>query len=63
MTQGVAQKNIFVEPRQRLIEWVRQQLIGPPEPNSYGPDLVGVLPTERFPCGVNRPGFIGGVLI
>lgn len=55
MTQGVVQKNIFVEPRQRLIDWVRQQLIGPPEPNNHGPDLVGVLPTERFPCGALYP--------
>ena len=46
---------IFTEPRRRLIDWVRQQLIGPPEPVADGPDLRGVLPTERFPCGALYP--------
>ncbi len=46
---------MFIEPRKRLIEWVRQQLIGPPEPSIEGPDLLGVLPTERFPCGALYP--------
>ena len=41
---------MFVEPRKKLIEWVRKQLIGPD-----GPDLRGVLPTERFPCGALYP--------
>ncbi len=30
-------------------------MTGPPEPNSDGPDLVGVSPTERFPCGALYP--------
>jgi hypothetical protein len=47
--------NIFVQPRKRLIDWVRQQLVGPPDPVADGPDLVGVLPTERFPCGAIYP--------
>lgn len=46
---------IFTEPRKRLIDWVRQQLIGPPECPTDGPDLVNVLPTERFPCGALYP--------
>ncbi len=54
--QKVPEKHIFVEPRNRLIGWVRKQLIGPPDPpKNEGPDLVGVLPTERFPCGALYP--------
>ena len=54
--QKNSEKNIFVEPRNRLIGWVRKQLIGPPDlPKNEGPDLVGVLPTERFPCGALYP--------
>ncbi|KJS30248.1 MAG: helicase [Desulfatitalea sp. BRH_c12] len=46
---------MFTEPRKRLIDWVRQQLIGPPESAPDGPVLRGVLPTERFPCGALYP--------
>jgi hypothetical protein len=46
---------MFTEPRTRLIDWVRQQLIGPPESPTDGPELRGVLPTERFPCGALYP--------
>ena len=46
---------MFIEPRKNLIDWVRKQLIGPPEPVADGPDLRGVLPTERFPCGALYP--------
>jgi hypothetical protein len=46
---------MFVEPRKRLIEWVRQQLIGPPESVRDSQVLRGVLPTERFPCGALYP--------
>ena len=46
---------MFIEPRKKLIEWVRRQLVGPPAPASDGPDLRGVLPTERFPCGALYP--------
>ncbi len=46
---------MFTEPRKRLIEWVRKQLVGPPLPATHGPDLRGVLPTERFPCGALYP--------
>ena len=44
-----------IEPRKKLIEWVRKQLVGPPVPAADGPDLRGVLPTERFPCGALYP--------
>jgi len=43
---------IFTEPRKRLIDWVRQQLIGPPDSQDLP---AGVLPTERFPCGALYP--------
>lgn len=46
---------MFIEPRKKLIEWVREQLVGPPETAIDGPDLRGVLPTERFPCGALYP--------
>lgn len=46
---------MFTEPRKRLIDWVRKQLVGPPVPVTDGPDLRGVLPTERFPCGALYP--------
>lgn len=46
---------MFTEPRKRLIDWVRQQLIGQPETAANGPELRGVLPTERFPCGALYP--------
>ena len=54
--QRTSEKNIFVEPRERLVRWVRKQLIGPADPvEANGPDIVGVLPTERFPCGALYP--------
>jgi hypothetical protein len=46
---------MFIKPRRNLIDWVRKQLAGPPEPMADGPDLRGVLPTERFPCGALYP--------
>lgn len=30
-SQNNSEKNIFVEPRKRLIDWVRNQLVGPPD--------------------------------
>jgi hypothetical protein len=46
---------MYVKARQSLIDWVRKQLVGPPEPVADGPNLFGVLPTERFPCGALYP--------
>ena len=46
---------IYIEPRKKLIEWVRRQLIGPASPTTDGPDLSGILPTVRFPCGALYP--------
>lgn len=45
----------FNEPRERFIQWVNRQLVGAPKSSSDGPDLRGVLPTERFPCGAIYP--------
>ncbi len=54
-----ASKNIFVEPRKKLVDWVRRQLVGARQPVTDGPEadpvLRGVLPTERFPCGAIYP--------
>ncbi len=47
---------MFIEPRKALINWLRRQLVGPPDRrDGDGPDLRGVLPTERFPCGALYP--------
>jgi len=46
---------MYTEPRNRLINWVRRQLIGSPELTANGSRLLGVLPTERFPCGALYP--------
>lgn len=50
----------FDRSRRKLIDWVRKQLVGPPEPVADGPDLHGVLPTERFPCGALYPTSLWG---
>lgn len=59
-----ATKNIFVEPRERLVDWVRRQLIGPPPPAAGGSetsaDLCDVSPIERYPCGAIYPILPGG---
>lgn len=51
--------NIFVQPREQFVDWVRKQLVGPPwlarDKQGNEPDLLGVLPTERFPCGAIYP--------
>ncbi len=46
---------MFVEPRKRLIDWVRGQLVGPPVSATDAPDLCDVLPVKRFPCGAIYP--------
>ena len=47
--------DMYVEARQRLIDWLRRQLIGPPEPAQDSARLIHTLPTERFPCGALYP--------
>ena len=54
-TQSNNQKNLFVEPRKRLVDWIRHRLVGAPEAIDGEQKLVGVLPTERFPCGALYP--------
>ena len=44
---------MFVGPRERLVDYIRQQLIGPLQVSED--TLAGVLPTERFPCGALYP--------
>ncbi len=46
---------MYLEPRKKLIDWLRMQLVGPPELVADGPHLRDVLPTERFPCGALYP--------
>jgi hypothetical protein len=59
-----ASNNIFVEPRERLVDWVRRQLIGPPLPAAGGldanSDIYDVSPIERYPCGAIYPILPGG---
>lgn len=45
---------MFVEPRRKLVRWVREQLVGPANERQEV-QLRGVLPTERFPCGAIYP--------
>ncbi len=49
--------NFYIEPRRQMIKWVREQLVGPPTPKEdpEEPELHGVLPTDRFPCGALYP--------
>ena len=46
---------LYIEPRKRLINWVRKQLIGPADIQT----LHNVLPTDRFPCGALYPTSAG----
>jgi len=39
---------------------MRRHLVGAPQGGSDGPDLRGVLPTERFPCGAIYPASSSG---
>ena len=41
---------MYVEPRRRLVDWLRRQLVGPP-----GDDRLRMSPLERFPTGVLHP--------
>ena len=58
MPQKAADKpaaNFYVDARLRVVDRLRQQLIGPPEPAQDGARLIHALPTERFPCGALYP--------
>ena len=41
---------MYVEPRRRLVDWLRRQLVGPP-----GGDRLRLSPLDRFPTGVLHP--------
>ena len=43
----------YVTPRKRFVGWLRQQLIGPANPDED--TLVGLSPLERYPVGVLYP--------
>lgn len=45
----------FTRPRKDLIDWVRQQLVGPPERATNEKVTIDTTPTERFPCGALYP--------
>lgn len=48
--------SIFTEPRSKLVSWMRYQLIGPQRSSAHNSaDLIGVLPTDRYPCGALYP--------
>ncbi len=48
----------FTGPRKRLVDWLRQQLIGPAQPDDK--NLVGTSPLNRYPMGVLYPVMPGG---
>ena len=43
----------YTEPRKRLVDWIRQQLIGPVHPDEDR--LLGISPLDRYPVGVLHP--------
>ena len=45
---------MFVEARNRLVDWLRRQLVGPP-----GDDILRMSPLERYPTGVLHPVELG----
>ncbi|MDR0702028.1 MAG: hypothetical protein LBF61_06380, partial [Azoarcus sp.] len=48
---------MYSEQRQRLVDWVRRQLVGsrPDGACTLPEEIHGILPTERFPCGALYP--------
>ena len=48
----------YIAPRNRFVDWLRQQLIGPAQPD--GVNLVGTSPMDRYPLGVLHPVMPGG---
>ena len=43
----------YATSRTRLVDWLRQQLIGPAQPDESG--IVGISPLDRYPVGVLYP--------
>ena len=54
LTDAAGQRGLYVEARTRLVEWLRQQLIGPARNTEDGYDLH-LSPLDRFPVGVLGP--------
>lgn len=48
----------YTESRNRFVDWLRQQLIGPAQPD--GVKLVGTSPLDRYPLSVLYPVMPGG---
>lgn len=46
-------QGIYTQPRKDLANWVRCQLVGPPNEGDVA--VMQALPTERFPCGALYP--------
>jgi hypothetical protein len=55
---------MYVEARERLVQWIRRQLVGPSQAaqgrNDEDTTLLDVSPTERFPCGAIYPTTTSG---
>lgn len=49
---------VYTEHRQRFVDWLRQQLIGPAQPDAD--NLVGESPLNRYPVGVLHPVMASG---
>ena len=46
---------MYVEARQRLVDWLERQLIGPAVPNEERRDEIDMSPLDRYPVGVLHP--------
>ena len=46
---------MYVEARQRLVDWLERQLIGPAAPTEEGRDEIDMSPLDRYPVGVLHP--------
>ncbi len=46
---------MYVEARQRLVDWLERQLIGPAAPSEEGRDEIDMSPLDRYSVGVLHP--------
>ena len=46
---------LYVEARQRLVDWLERQLIGPAAPSEEGRDEIDMSPLDRYSVGVLHP--------
>lgn len=52
---GYSRKAVLRAGRERLVEWLREQLIGPPPKDEKGEEIIRVEPVLRYPTGVLYP--------